>query len=129
MTPELPWCATRFRQMRRSGTRPGAGQACLQAALTDLCRRQRRIRTVIVDLKPNQYVVSDSAGTPATVHIEKLEAMDRLQAFVDGLQLDRLIKGYCHYIVNRDSDNPNAAMRVLGLAGLGQQKAPRQDDG
>lgn len=114
---------------RRSGTRPGAGQACLRAALTDLCRRQRRIRTVIIDLKPYQYVVSDSAGTPAAVHIEKLEAMDRLQAFVEGLQLDRLIKGHCRYIVNRDNDDPNAAMRVLGLAGLEQQKAPRQDGG
>jgi hypothetical protein len=111
---------------RRSGARPGAGQACLRAALTDLCRRQRRIRTVIIDLKPYQFVVSDSAGTPAAVHIDKLEAMDRLQAFVDGLQLDRLVKGQCRYIVNRDGDKPDAAMRVLGLAGLAQHNAPWQ---
>lgn len=114
---------------RRSGARPGAGQACLRAALGDLCRRHRRIRTVIIDLKPYQYVVSDGAGMPATVHIEKLEAVDRLQSFVDGLHLDQLVKGHCRYIVNRDGDNPNAAMRVLGLAGLAQQKAPWQDGG
>ena len=112
---------------RRDGARPGAGQACLRAALTDLCRRQRRIRTVVIDLKPYQYVVSDGAGTPTSVHIEKLEAMDRLQSFVDGLHVDQLVKGHCRYIVNRDGDNPNAAMRVLGLAGLAQQKAPWQD--
>jgi hypothetical protein len=109
---------------RRSGTRPGAGQACLRAALTDLCRRQRRIRTVVIELKPYQFVVSDSAVTPAAVHIDKLEAMDRLQAFVDGLQLDRLVKGQCRYIVNRDGDKPDAALRVLGLAGLAQHNAP-----
>jgi hypothetical protein len=109
---------------RRGGARPGAGQACLRAALTDLCRRQRRIRTVVVDLKPYQYVVSDGAGTPTSVHIEKLEAVDRLQSFVDGLHLDQLVKGHCRYIVNREGNNPNAAMRVLGLAGLAQQKAP-----
>ena len=61
--------------------------------------------------------------------IEKLEAMDRLQSFVDGLRLDRLVKGQCRYIVNRDSDNPNAALRVLGLAGLAQQLGPRRDGG
>ncbi|MGA8053835.1 MAG: hypothetical protein WCA12_08240 [Burkholderiales bacterium] len=114
---------------RRSGARPGAGQACLRAALTDLCRRHRRIRTVVIDLKPYQYVVSDGAGTPTTVHIEKLEAVDRLQSFVDGLHLDQLVKGHCRYIVNRDGENPNAAMRVLGLAALAQQKGPRQDGG
>ena len=37
------------------------------------------------------------------------------------------VKGHCRYIVNRDGDNPNAAMRVLGLAGLAQPKAPWQD--
>ena len=114
---------------RRSGTRAGAGQACLRAALTDLCRRQRRIRTVVIDLKPYQYVVSDGAGTPTTLHIEKLDAVDRLQTFVDGLLLDQVVKGHCRYVVNRDGDNPNAAMRVLGLAGLAQQKAPWEDGG
>jgi len=114
---------------RRGGARPGAGQACLRAALTDLCRRQGRIRTVIVDLKPYQYVVSDGAGTPTTVHIEKLEAVDRLQSFVDGLHPDQLVKGHCRYIVNRDGDNPNAAMRVDGLAVLAQQRARWQYGG
>ncbi len=107
---------------RRTGTRPGAGQECLRAALTDLCRRHRRIRTVVIDLKPYQYVVSDGAGTPTSLHIDKLEAVDRLQSFVDGLHLDQLVKGQCRYIVNRDGDNPNAALRVLGLAGLAQLK-------
>jgi hypothetical protein len=114
---------------RRSGTRPGVGQACLWAALTDLCRRLRRIRTIVIDLKPYQYVVSDGAGTPAAVHLEKLDAVDHLQAFVDGLHLDHLVNGHCRYIVNRDGDNPDAAMRVLGFAGLAQQDAPWQDGG
>ena len=113
---------------RRTGTRPGAGQECLRAALTDLCRRHRRIRTVVIDLKPYQYVVSDGAGTPTSLHIDKLEAVDRLQSFVDGLHLDQLVKGQCRYIVNRDGDNPNAALRVLGLAGLAQLKAPGLDE-
>ena len=114
---------------RRRGARAGAGQACLRAALTDLCRRHRRVRTVVVELKPYQFVVSDGVGTPTALHIEKLEAMDRLQSFVDGLRLDRLVKGQCRYIVNRDSDNPNAALRVLGLAGLAQQLGHRRDGG
>ena len=113
---------------RRSGAIAGAGEACLRAALTDLRRRLRNIRTVVIDLKPYQYVVSDGAGMPTTLHIEKLEAVDRLQSFVEGLHLDRMVKGHCRYIVNRDGDDPKAAMRVLGLAGLAQQDAPWPGD-
>ncbi len=109
---------------RSSGAHPGAGQACLRAALTDLRRRLRKVSTVVIDLKPYQYVVSDGAGMPTALHIEKLEALDRLQSFVDGLHLDAMVKGHCRYIVNRDGDDPKAAMRVLGLAGLAQQDAP-----
>ena len=68
-------------------------------------------------------MVSDGAGMPTTLHIEKLEAVDQLQSFVDGLHLDDMVKGQCRYIVNRDGDDPRAAMRVLGLAGLVQQDA------
>jgi hypothetical protein len=109
---------------RSSRARAGAGQACLRAALTDLRQRLRRVRTVVIDLKPYQYVVADSSAMPASLHIEKLEALDRLQSFVDALQLDQLVKGQCRFIVNRDGDDPNAAMRVLGRAGLAQQGAP-----
>jgi len=114
---------------RRCGVRPGAGWACLEAALTDLRRRLRRIRTAVIDLKPYQYVVSDGAGMPGALHIEKLEAVDRLQAFVDGLHLDEMLKGHCRFIVNRDEDNPNAAMRVLGLATLARLTPPGPDRG
>ena len=109
---------------RRAGVRPGAGRACLQAGLTDLRRRLRRIRTVVIDLKPYQYVVSDGAGMPATLHVEKLEAVDRLQAFVAGLHLDEMLEGHCRFIVNREEDDPNAAIRVLGYAGLTQPATP-----
>ena len=115
--------------MGASGARAGAGQACLRAALTDLRRRLRHIRTVVIDLKPYQYVVSDSAGMPTTLHIEKLEAVDRLQSLVDGLHLDDMVKGQCRYIVNRDGDDPKAAMRVLGLAVLAHQDKPWLQDG
>ncbi|MDP1692115.1 MAG: hypothetical protein Q8L49_09250 [Burkholderiaceae bacterium] len=114
---------------RNSGASAGTGQACLRAALTDLRRRLRNIRTVVIDLKPYQFVVSDGAGTPTTLHIEKLEAVDRLQSFVEGLHLGRIVKGNCRYIVNRDGDDPTAAMRALGLAGLAQQEPPRPGDG
>lgn len=109
---------------RRSGARPGAGQACLRGALTDLRRRFRHIRTIVIDLKPYQYVVSDAAGMSTSLHVEKLEALDRLQWFVDGLHLDNIVKGHCRYIVNRDGDDPTAAMRALGLAGLAQLEPP-----
>jgi hypothetical protein len=114
---------------RRSGARPGAGQACLRAALTDLRRRFRHIRTLVIDLKPYQYVVSDAEGVPAQLHMEKLEALDRLQSFVDGLRLDDIIKGHCRYIVNRDGDDPAAAMRTLRLAGLAQLEPPEPGKG
>lgn len=82
---------------------------------------------MVVDLKPYQFVVCDGAGTPAALHIEKIEALDRLQSFVGGLHLDRLVKGQCRHIVNRDGDNPKAALRVLGLAGFAQQMRARRD--
>lgn len=108
---------------RRGGTRPGVGRACLQAALVDLSRRLRGIRTVVVDLKPYQFVVSDEAGMPASLHIEKLEAVDRLQSFIDRLNLGDAVKGQCRYIVNRYGGDPDAAMHALGLAGLAQYRA------
>lgn len=109
---------------RRSGARPGAGQTCLRAALTDLRRRFRHIRTVVIDLKPYQFAVSDAAGMPTSLHVEKLEAMDRLQSFVDRLHLNEIVKGHCRYIVNRDGHDPTAAIRTLGLAGLAQVEPP-----
>ena len=112
---------------RRSGVRPGAGWVCLQAALADLHRRLRRIRIVVIDLKPYQYVVSDSTGMPAELHIEKLEAVDQLQTFVDGLHLDEMLKGHCRFIVDRDEDDPDAAMRVLGLAAFALVEPPGAD--
>jgi hypothetical protein len=112
---------------RRAGTTPGAGQECLKAALADLKRRQRNIRTVVIDLKPYQYVVIDGSAMPTTLHIEKLEALDRLQSFIDGLRLGEVVKGHCRYIVNRDGDDTNAAMRALGLAGLALQDARWRD--
>ena len=108
---------------RRANSRPGAGWACLQAALTDLRRRMRRIRTVVIDLKPYQFAVCDGAGMPASLHIEKLEAVDRLQAFIAGLRLDELLDVQCRFIVNREGDDSNAALRVLGYAGLAQLAA------
>jgi len=114
---------------RRNCAWPGAGRACLRAALTDLRRRLRRIRTVVIDLKPYQYVVSDGAGMPTVLHIEKLEALDGLQSFVDGLHLEELLKGHCRYIVNRDGDDPNAAISALGHLGLAQQRAGWLGDG
>ena len=114
---------------RRSGVRPGAGRACLQAALADLRRRLRRIKTIVIDLKPYQFVVSDGAGMPSELHIEKLEAVDRLQTFVDGLHLDEMLKGHCRFIVDRDEDDPNAAIHVLGLAAFELLAPPRADSG
>jgi hypothetical protein len=108
---------------RRASSRSGAGKACLQAALTDLRRRMRRIRTIVIDLKPYQFAVCDGAGMPATLHIEKLEAVDRLQGFIAGLRLDEMLDVHCCFIVNREGDDPNAALRVLGYAGLGQLAA------
>ncbi|MDP3082888.1 MAG: hypothetical protein Q8N44_04235 [Rubrivivax sp.] len=114
---------------RRSGARPGVGRACLEAALADLRRRLRNIRTVVIDLKPYQFVVSDAAGMPTSLHVEKLDAVDRLQSFVDGLNLGNAVKGQCRYIVNRDGDDPKAAMRALGHAAIAQYRATWLGDG
>ncbi|MBW8827965.1 MAG: hypothetical protein JF606_00765 [Burkholderiales bacterium] len=108
---------------RRANSRPGAGNAYLQAALTDLRRRRRRIRTVVIDLKPYQFAVCDGAGLTATLHIEKFEAVDRLQSFIAGLRPDEMLDMQCRFIVNREGDDPNAALRVLGYAGLAQLAA------
>ena len=64
---------------------------------------------------------------PAPLHVEKLEAVDRLQAFIAGLGLDEMLGVHCRFIVNRDVDDPNAALRVLGYMGLAQQAARGPD--
>jgi hypothetical protein len=93
------------------------------ARLVQACARTQAVK------RAYQFVVSNGAGRPTILHIEKLEAVDRLQSFVEGLHLDRMVKGHCRCIVNRDGDDPKAAMRVLGLAGLAQQDAPWPGDG
>ncbi len=39
-----------------------------------------------------------------------------------GLRLGEVVKGCCRCIVNREGDDPNAAMRVLGLVGVAQRQ-------
>ena len=71
----------------------------------------------------------DRACGQRSWHIEKLEAVDRLQTFVDGLRLDEMLQGNCRFIVDRDEDDPNAAMRVLGRAAFALLAPPGADSG
>jgi hypothetical protein len=101
---------------RRNSAPKGAGAECLRAAVTDLKRRFRKLRVVVVDVKPAQFISwTDNRDYPQ-IEVAKQEAIDAVLGHLETLALPSLIKGEVRPILNNIESDPDAAMRVVSAS-------------
>lgn len=86
---------------RREGTPKGIGSECLLAALEDIKKRFRSVRTVIVNLRPGQFTNWGERNEPAVVQVAKQEALEQLEYFVRKLAPQKKLKknGQLRFII------------------------------
>lgn len=73
---------------RRGGAAKGLGAKCLAAALQDLRRRFKKVRTVVFDARPGQFSNWTSAVDPPMVAVEKQTAVENLVGYIRSLDLN-----------------------------------------
>jgi hypothetical protein len=75
--------------------------------VADLKRRFRRLRVVVVDVKPAQFISwTDNRDYPQ-IEMAKQEAIDAVLGHLDTLALPSLIKGEVRPILNNIESDPN----------------------
>ena len=77
---------------RRESTAKGLGATRLVAAVGDLKRRFRRVKTVILDARPAQFADRGSELEPPMVVIEKRTAIDSLVSYIESLRLSAEVR-------------------------------------
>jgi hypothetical protein len=113
---------------RRSSAPKGAGGECLRAAVADLKRRFRKLRVVVADVKPAQFISwTDNRDYPQ-IEMAKQEAIDAVLGHLDTLALPSLIKGEVRPILNNIESDPDAAMRVVSASLLESMTHGRDDE-
>jgi hypothetical protein len=89
---------------RREGTEKGLGAKCLVAAVDDLKRRFKRVKTVIPDARPAQFADWGSELEPPMVIIEKRAAVDSLVSYIKSLPLNTEIRPISNQFRNPHKD-------------------------
>lgn len=85
---------------RRTSARTGSGADCLRAAISDLKRRFRKLRIVVMDVKPAQFIRwTDDVGYPQ-VELAKQEAIDAVLEHIEHLDLQSILKGEVRPIID-----------------------------
>lgn len=97
---------------RRTDGPKGSGADCLQAAISDLRRRFKSIRNVIIDTKPMQFVDWAKRDFPV-VQVEKQEAIERLVEYVATIPMRGVS---VRHIFNKQDNDSFAALLALGDA-------------
>ncbi|WP_426172588.1 hypothetical protein [Pseudoduganella sp. R-34] len=96
---------------RREGAPNGVGAICMRAALANLQRRFKWLRTAIFDARPAQFVNWSVAKDPPMVAVEKQQAIDSLVSYIEGLGIEQF---EVKHIFNCAQDDPSEAMRAIG---------------
>lgn len=121
LVQESDLCFVWLWEKRQQKTMPHrAGRDCLEAALKDLKKRFSRMATVVLDVKPYQFDSWDGSPDLPSIQVEKQEAIDKLIAYIETLRLGDVIRGECRLIVNRNEQDPNAVIGILGRDSLEQ---------
>jgi hypothetical protein len=89
---------------RREGTEKGLGAKCLVAAVDDLKRRFKRVKTVIPDARPAQFADWGSELEPAMVVTEKRTAVDSLVSYIKSLPLNTEVRPISNQFRNPHKD-------------------------
>ena len=98
---------------RKSGALKGAGGECLRAAIKDIKSRFRKVKTVVVDVRPAQFKSWTDQIDPPTVELAKQEAIEAIHGRLHELDLGKLVSGEMRYIVNNHGSDPDAALVAL----------------
>ena len=94
---------------RRESTAKGLGATRLVAAVGDLKRRFRRVKTVILDARPAQFADWGSELEPPMVVIEKRTAVDSLVGYIESLPLSTDVR-----LISNNFRNPHKdALMIL----------------
>lgn len=94
---------------RRHGTEPGEGVACLAAICGQLRAQYPQLRSIVFSVSPQRFTPR-AAGEPSLITEARLSDLDKLQAYIAGLQ-ERL--GLDVYVVGSDA---NEVSQEPGLA-------------
>ena len=95
---------------RKSGALKGAGGECLRAAIKDIKSRFRKVKTVVVDVRPAQFKSWTDQTDPPTVELSKQEAIEAIHGRLHKLDLGKLVSGEMRCIVNNHDSDPDAAL-------------------
>jgi hypothetical protein len=98
---------------RKSGTPKGAGGECLMAAIKDIKRRFRKVRTVVVDVRPAQFKSWTDPTDPPAIELAKQEAIEAVHGRLHELDLGKLVSGEMRCIVNNHGGDPEEALAAL----------------
>ncbi|MFC5550163.1 hypothetical protein [Massilia aerilata] len=110
---------------RRAGVAKGLGAKCLTAALDDLRRRFKKVRTVVFDARPGQFSNWTSRVDPPMVALEKQTAVENLVGYIQGLNLKFDVR-----TIFARSDNPDReAVIAYSQATDWRDQGTRQDEG
>lgn len=99
---------------RRADMPKGVGGECLRAAIKDVKSRFRKVKTVIVDVRPSQFKSwTDPIIDPPLIELAKQEAIEAVHSRLNELDLDKLVAGEMRCIVNNHGSDPDEALAAL----------------
>lgn len=109
---------------RRGGADKGLGASCLTAGLNDLRRRFKKMRTVVFDVRPVQFVDWAAQVDPPMVAVEKQTAIENLISYIERLNLGLDVRP----IINCSANHFHDALVAVGQASLGGFDDGSDDD-
>jgi hypothetical protein len=95
---------------RREGASKGLGAACLEAGLRSIRSRFKRVKTVVIDARPSQFVSWVSLKEPPMVTVEKQTAVESLVNHIRSLKLDVDVRP----VFNCSSNSHEETMEAIG---------------
>jgi len=108
---------------RRGGTEGGIGAKCLAVALEDLRRRFKKIRTVVFNAHPGQFVARRGIEPPM-VTLERHTAVESLVDYIRGMGLKFDVR-----TIFSKKDNPqHDSLIAIGEAMGGRYPDPADDE-
>lgn len=91
---------------RHSRAKKGTGTECIQLAVAQLTEKFPEIATVVIDLKPYQFLPQGEFDEPPAILVKRLEALDALQEHVNNVFADLPLE--IRLICNRETDITDA---------------------
>jgi len=112
---------------RRAGSSSGVGVDVLEAAIKDLKKRFRRIKTIIFCLAPTQFCSWGEEYDPPAILIEKQEAIEKLQAVFETMDPGKWVNGEARFTVKQFMGG-NETLAYLGKAAFEEENQHLFDD-